>query len=164
MAYRTKEHNHGKLTKEFFDEFFDQGVSDKCFNDKARTFMDFYVYWNAKLDGVPSVEEDARRKIEKGTFGAAIQKKGTAVALKEAKIRTSLIGVLDKHNFECKKRPLDTWIKEEGGNIRNILIQEGLWETTLYQTEKDKDFFLLDQNTLDMFLKDYHTYLKTMDF
>ena len=75
LAYLTKEQNKGTLPKEFFDRFFEEGLSDKCFNDKAQTFMDFYHDWKAKVEGLPTAEEEASQKITKGIFGEALREK-----------------------------------------------------------------------------------------
>jgi hypothetical protein len=166
LLHHTKEYKGGILVKEFYNEYFAKGLSDKCFNDKARQFLEFYHTWNAKLEEVPTPEEDARRKIVKGVFGETLRLKGPDAALKEAFTRSKLIGLPDLANFECNHRPLDQWISEEGGKIRQILIDRKLWENVLYRAaeDKDSDFFLLNQSTFDLFLKEYHAYLQSMDF
>jgi hypothetical protein len=162
LAYRTKEQNNGQLTKEFFDEFFDKGLSTKCFNDKAQTLSDFYLYWMAKLEGTPSAEEDARSKIVKGDFGEIIKNKGPKLVFEQAQNRDSLSGFLLDFGYEEIKYEMsfDKWRSAEEKNIRNILKNNHLWEEVLYQTDKESDFFMLNQSTLNVFLKDFYDYLR----
>jgi len=155
LAYLTKEHNKGTLPKEFFDRFFEKGLSEKCFNEKAQTFMEFYHDWKAKIEEVPSAEEDARQKIEKGIFGEALKAKGAELVFKEAYNRAKLTQLTSDCDHEIKGRHFDQWLKEEEEGVIEFLKSKGLWEMVLYQTEAGKDFFLLNRSTLKLFLKDY---------
>lgn len=172
LAYRTKLQNHGTLSKEFFDDFFKKGLSDMCFNDKAKTFIAFYHIWSAKLDGVVTDPvEDARKKIAQGFFGEAVRVKGAA-AITSALTRTSLINLLDTHDFNCNWRSLEQWLKDEEKKITTVLKNQGLWEASLYREDctvdpknplAKSDYFLLNEATLKPFLKHYYEHLKNCD-
>ncbi len=162
LAYRSKEQNHGKLPKEFFDEFFDKGLSDMCFNDKARTFMNFYHTWSAKLDGeVTDPEEDVRRKLAKGVFGADLQKKDPKTVVKEAFTRDSLMSSLTG-DYAVNGRTLEKFLADEQGKIIDELKSKGKWEATLYHNAAGDDYFLLNQSTLNVFIKDLYTFMLYM--
>jgi len=166
LAYRAKNQNDGKLPKDFFDDFFKDGLSDKCYNDKARACLDFYRDYKAKLDKVPTPQEEARKKVVNGHFGEALQKISPDIALQKAFTRSSLcdyIMDLDPHyHFGYTNNiSLIDWKILEQDNIRECLKKENVWKTTLYQQEEGCDYFLLDEKTLDAgFLDQFWEYLK----
>ena len=83
--------------------------------------------------------------------------KRTEVVLKEAYNRGKLLNLLGNEcGHEAKGRPCEQSIKEEEEGIVVFLKSKGLWESVLYQTEAGKDLFLLNQGTLNFFLKEYY--------
>lgn len=77
LVWRAKEANGGKMSKEFLDDFFKEGLSTMCFNDKIKKFIDFYSRWKPIFDGVETSEVSALRKLLEGVFGDPFKAIGT---------------------------------------------------------------------------------------
>lgn len=165
LAYLTKRYKQGKLMKEFYDTLFNKGLSTKCFNDKAREFLIFYHDWKAKLEEVATPEEEARQKLEKGLFGEALKNKDPNAVIKEAYDRIKLLDIFDdsdfakRKGFDKKGRSFEEWKKDVESEALKILKEENLWENVLYRSEVGKDYFLLNQTSLNNLLKDYFNYI-----
>lgn len=181
VAQKAKDHNGGKLPTDFLDAFFKDGLSDMCFNDKVRTFMNFYLEWMAKYEGaLLSPEEEAKKRIESGSYGEALKNKGAQTALKEAFTRDKLINLFEtlrydpnadtpdaldpyadekiqRFDFSPKGRTYEKWVHDEFDVLTGILIQQDVWDSTLYCSEKGQDYFLLNGSTLKTFMKEYYT-------
>lgn len=177
LAWRAKEANGGKFSKDFLDDLFARGISDMCFNDKIRQFTNFHIEWMAKFDGAETPEETARNKVISGAFGEAIKLKGPDEAIKTVYRRDTLadlIGDFIDNGYVGEKngRDLDQWLAEETDHCIEQLKAKGVWENFLYQSDKKgqsedfpdgSDFFLLDRTTLAGFLKEYYnTYVLYM--
>jgi hypothetical protein len=165
LAYLTKEYKHGKLMKEFYETLFAKGLSDMCFNDKARQMINFYHEWKAKLEDVPSPEEDARDKLKKGLFGEELSKQNPDTVIKEAYSRDKLMTILQDSdfgladNYDKKGRSFDKWLQDVEDKSRKILEQQKIWKNALYCAEKGKDYFLVNESTLKEVLKDLYDYM-----
>lgn len=159
LAYRAKESGGGVFPKHFLDDLFQNGISDMCFNDKVRQFMDFYMTWSAKFDGsLQSPEDEVRKTIEKGDFGETLRLKGADAAIKEAYDRNKLIDFFNVYNYAHNPmQSEDQWINNVIEGAIEILKVAGLWENVLYRSGEGQDYFLLNKSTLALFLKDYYS-------
>jgi hypothetical protein len=165
IAQLAKENNGGTLPKDFLDDFFTNGVSDKCFNEKVTTFMDFYIAWKAKFDRTPTPEEEAKRNIENGTFGEELQRIGVDKALANKYDRNKLVGLLFNH-YSTLDDPLkglskDQWIEEEKDTCMALLLGANIWESVLYQSEPDREYFLLNLSTLKSMMGDLYFFIES---
>ncbi|MFI0434588.1 MAG: hypothetical protein ACH350_02515 [Parachlamydiaceae bacterium] len=157
LAYMTKHYKNGSLLNEFYTQLFNKGISDKCFNDKARTFLDFYHTWKAKLNEIPSPEEEARHKLATGGFGQSLKELDAHDVIANAYDQGKLSELLSNYNMTsqdglCEKE----WITKNKPQIVQLLNTLSLWEKVLYRTEAGKDYFLLNESTLTTFLPSYY--------
>ena len=173
LVWRAKAANGGKMSKEFLDDLFARGISDMCFNDKIKAFSAFHLDWMAKFDGVAETpEETARARILKGDFGDALKAIGPDRAIKEAFNNFKLSTFFDQFDFHVIVKgvttPKDQWVELGMPVCINLLKKHHLWKAALYQAEKasgdhsdkENDYFLLDETTLKMFLsKSYYPYV-----
>jgi hypothetical protein len=163
VAYLAKKHNGGTLPQDFLDNFFDKGLSTMCFNQKLRVFMEFYEIYKKKYT-TESPAEIAKRKIIQGEFGPLRHKEPEQV-LKEAYNRQMLINLFDQLvdqgvlTLTKKGSSMETWIKENINNFGNALLDKGLWESVLYQSDKEQEYLLLNGDALKFFMSDYFDYL-----
>jgi len=167
LAHRVKEENKGILPEDFFNEFCKDGLSSKCFNHKTETFLQFYHNYNAKLDKVPTPEEEASKKITQGDFGEALRKKGPEIALQEAWKWNNLFDEImdgdsgDYSYGSTATTSFEEWRSKQTENIIHILREKELWEKVLCRDEEGNDYFLLDIKTLNAgFLNQFWEYLK----
>lgn len=173
LVWRAKQANSSKMSDEFLDDLFGRGISDMCFNDKIKAFSAFHLDWMAKFDGVDETpEETARAKILKGDFGDALKAIGPDQAIKEAFNNFKLSTFFDQFDFHVivsgVKTPKDQWVESGMLACISLLKLHNLWKAALYQAEKEagdhsdkeNDYFLLDETTLKMFLsKSYYPYV-----
>lgn len=173
IAYLVKNHkdNNGKIPKEFFDDLFASGLSTKCFNDKASTFLEFYMKWKEKIEEVPPTTEVAKQKIARGDFGLDIQREGADVVLAKAMTRQKLMDIFDSDkipslvvNRNYGAISYDAWKVENEDAIKVVLIEKGLWESVLYQAEEGEkhDFFKLDAKVLPTFMPEFYKFMQYM--
>lgn len=161
LAWKAKAAHNGILPEAFLDEFFDKGLSDKCFNEKLRAFTEFYHNWITKFDEVASPEQTAREKLSSGAFGEYLQKQNPNSVLEQKYSRTSLIQLFEKHSFTVDDLTSDEFVLIETDRCIQILQEADLWEKVLYQTEPGQDYFLLNAETLRLFLKNcLYLYIK----
>ena len=154
---KVKHFQGGKLYDEFCDAFFEDGLSTACFNDKASTLINFHNEWKYKLEGGLTPEEEVTQKIKNGDFGFELQKIGAISALHNTQTRDSLMHLMFSINdIEDINLSFKQWNSQEIDRVRKILTQKGLWEKVLYQSEKGKDYFLLNDSTLNSFMVDLY--------
>lgn len=177
LVWRAKEANHGKLSKEFLDDFFNNGLSDMCLNEKFNTFIEFCEKWNKEFSPVETGEETAIRKIDNGEFGSELQQKGSGNVLKEAFSKNSLsefISNNDNRFTSILDLSDDQWIEDNIPICFDILAEqskgswaevtkegktEKVWKAAvLYCSDpanKDNEYFLLNETTLKLFLPEF---------
>ena len=167
LAWRNKEANGGKFSKEFLDDFFARGISDKCFNEKFRELTLFHLDWMSKFDGAETTEETATRNVVEGKYGEALKHKGPVLALKEAYDLRKLLEYLTtayEETYGCdlkvNNQTVDQWIQDIMPVCIALLRKQGTWESALYRSGEDREYFLLDERTLVLFLKATYHYLK----
>lgn len=166
LIYLTKEYKHGKLMNEFYTTLFDKGLSDKCFNDKARAFITFYHEWKAKLEEVPSPKEEALQKLKKGLFGDELSKKNPDDVISGAFDRNKLMDLLTDFSdfgkadgYDKKGRSFEEWMRDVEAPSLKFLQERNIWKNALYQAEKDKDYFLVNESTLKEVLRNLYDYM-----
>ena len=152
LAWRAKEANGGKFSDEFLKDFFKEGLSTMCFNDKMNRFINFQVDWKAKFDGSETPEETVRGKIESGALGEELRNKGADQAMKEAFTQKTLTNFLDQ-NLNVGGMEKESWIKKMLPICVNLLKQQKRWTNTLYRTDNTSEYFLLDENAVVDVLK-----------
>jgi hypothetical protein len=161
LAWRAKASNNNVLPQEFLDDFFKNGLSDKCFNEKFRLFNEFYLKWIPKFDGTLTAEETALQQLSSGAFGEYLKSQDPTAVIERKSTRASLCELFYKHGFSVDAITPDTFANNELNRCIEILQNEGLWEKSLYQTESGSEYFLLNESTLKIFLKDgLYRYLK----
>ena len=168
VIQRVKGENGGNLPREFLEDFFTKGLSTMCFNDKIITYLNFYIkYINEES---PSPEEEVRQKIEKLEFGEDLLEIGTDKAIKGKydKFNHSLSDVLLKYYVDDDNNlinPLDTtitkeeWVKGQMEACIAILAANDIWKSALYQSEAGNEYFLVDESTLKLVLRDFYEIL-----
>lgn len=156
LAWRNKEANGGKLSKEFLDDFFARGISDKCFNEKFRELTLFHLDWMSKFDGAETAEETATRYVVEGKYGEALKHKGPVLALKEAFSVAKLRDTFEPYDFEKNGLPSDTWVEQMKPICIDILKKENHWKAALFRKDENSEYFLLDEASLTTFLKEYY--------
>ncbi len=185
LVEKAKSQNNGKLDPKFVDAFFNQGLSTMCFNDKIRVFMNFYHEWMGKFSGAQSPEAEAKIKIQNGGFGPVIQKQNADQLVKNALTLGKFRNLFEElrfdiddedhtsdrlnskdeaerlYDFNVKGQTCDQWINEHILTFIDILTKKGLWENSLYRTDENSDFFVLDMQSLVTALKGYYSYLIT---
>ncbi len=155
LVHLEKEKNGGKLSQEFLDDFFENAISDKCYNDKIATFALFYADYKSKLEK-PAISgiENLRNRIEKGECGPALQKMGFDAALKSALTRQDLISILDMHRDDAD------WTNNDLSFFKNLL--SGYLGQMLYRTDAESDACLFNDAVLKTFIADYKEYIKSL--
>lgn len=180
LVYLTKKHieshptqDMGKnLFDEFYKKFFQEGLTDQCFNHKANALVAFNTSWKDKLNELEGNGFDpkkiARDKIENGSFGQIFKDMGADNVLKEALTPDKLITLYEKKeaNFALKIdetskeiEDFDTWKKKHGDVIIEMFKNDSLLETRLYQVSEDDVYAIFDQKTAEKYLKRYYDYL-----
>lgn len=176
LLYLTKEYsvkqNDTKILNDFYQEFFTTALSDKCMNEKADKLNVFYISWKEKLTPSKTVEEIAHENIVSGKFGSKLQSQDPKQVIEKALTRIKLIDfVMEKDPDDDIKYLPDyaTWVIQEAPKIKKILLEEQLWENALYRTDDDpdamgkyKDYFLLNENSFNEFIKSYYVMLQTL--
>ena len=163
LFWKVKAKNNGIVPENFMREFIEHGLSDKCFNEKFRVFYQFYLDWLPRLDGVITAEDIARTKLTSGAFGPYLQNLNPEIVFQQKATRPSLIALFEKHEFTVEGLTTEEFAMIETDRCIEILKEANAWEKVLYQTEPGQDYFLLNQNTLQLFLREYlYTYVKSL--
>lgn len=166
LVHKTKQKEDPQLLKQFYDEFFETGLSDKCINDKLSSLVLFFHNWEGKL--LPSPEESALEKVRKGAFGAAIQLDGQK-AVDQAVDRNTFLNLLPD-DLEVNKEPFDTWKMHAKEAIIKKLTSDGFLDKRLYckvknatSAEDRSDYFLLNEATVEGMLQETYNYIKSLE-
>jgi hypothetical protein len=169
IAQLAKNHNGGIISKDFFDIFFKK-ISTGCFNHKLMKFEKFYLTWKGKFEN-PTPEEIAKRKIENGAFGEKLREIGAQKAIEGKKSRIDMGNILFDYYYDIygdeetergpmKGRSKDQWIAEEIDTCANFLMDEGMWESVLYQCAENYDYFPLDAIALKDIMGPFYDVMK----
>ena len=159
LALLTREYQGGKLMNEFYETLFKEGLSDKCFNDKAKQFIEFYHNWKAKLEDTLTPEEIATEKLQKGEFGVFLKQRKAEDVIKEGyNLATFSNLIANDERFDSKNglNSVDEWISKYQPTIINMLKEKNIWERALFHREDGKDYFLINESMLNLFLKEYY--------
>lgn len=136
--------------KELFDELFSLSCYSQS-HSKREKLLNFYFQFNARLARVQTQEEVPCQNIGNHIFKKELPKAYTSRKL----IRL----ILEDEEF-CQLNADEPtlnfaeWIKNYGQKVREILQKKQLWKEVLCKSSKAKDYSLLDESTLDQFLKD----------
>ena len=171
LVDKAEHFKEGQHFDEFCNDFFDKGLSLKCYNDKAEVMINFYQLWIAKLEGALSPEEEVRQKIEKGDFGPSLQYNGADYALRNV-INDKILLRRFSNELNMKsysQASFNEWMKLDKTKkkvqaFKEALINQRLWEKSLYRgDEEGGDYFLFDEKTLEVFLRGLHANLLKYD-
>lgn len=164
LAWRAKEANGGKFSDDFLNAFFKDGLSTMCFNDKTNRFINFQVDWKAKFDGSETPEETIRGKIESGALGEELRNKGADQAMKEAFTQMTLMNFLDNEgSLTVNGMAEEEWIKQAKPKCIAILKSGDRWLKSLYRTDSEGEYFLVNESTLAQILKPLYRFIDGME-
>lgn len=155
VADLAKKSKQEELRNQFYLDFFKQGIPIGCFKGKTNHLVVFCIKWKDAFE-TPPAETVARNKLQNGDFGQTLKYKNHHTVIHETFTHQKLYALIAELNLEKNDRPLDKWLEDEQGKIIDYLKEKGIWKTVLYHKEAGETYYLLDEGTLQAFLKEFH--------